>query len=346
MYKVGVFFGKMIPPHRGHLNQIINAATQCERLYVVVSDNRNTTEALCKEAGIKVITAQMRMQWLCQELQDIDHVKVLLLDETDIPVYPNGWEEWTQLMIDVVPEQIDAFFCGEKEYKDNLPKYIGADVILFDFMRSRYHISATEIRNNPLKHWDYIIGPARPHFAKKVLIVGTESCGKTTLTKYLAKMYHTTWSEEVGRYYAKDYLGGNESIFTDVDFGRIAHLQYEQDYRALRNANKVCFFDTDATITQYYSKLYMGHSNPLVEQYVDHTKYDLILFLTPDVEWVNDGQRLNGNQEKRVELNSKLLEMYRLRGFEDKIVFISGDYQERLTKAIAEVDKMMSIDTL
>ena len=45
----------------------------------------------------------------------------------------------------------------------------------------------------------------------------------------------------------------------------MTHLQVEQDYDAMRNANKICFFDTDATATQYYSRLYMGHENKIVE---------------------------------------------------------------------------------
>lgn len=339
MYKTGVFFGKLIPPHRGHLMQIIYAATKCEKLYVVVSDNKKRTERICKEAGIDTITAEMRVQWLCQELQDLEHVNVVILDETNIPEYPNGWTQWTDLMRDLIPTQIDAFFCGEQVYKDNLPKYFPkAEVVLFDPSRTKYPISATEIRKNPTKNWDYIIGPARPHFTKKVLIVGTESCGKTTLTKYLAKMYHTSWSEEVGRYYAQKYLGGNETIFTPQDFGRIAHLQYEQDYHALRTANKICFFDTDATVTQYYSTLYMGSENSLVEMYIDSNRYDLVLFLTPDVKWVDDGQRLNGDDEKRWELHEKLKNMFISRGFGDKIVEIKGDYLERLQNSLAAIE--------
>ena len=137
------------------------------------------------------------------------------------------------------------------------------------------------VRNNPLECWDYIIGAARPFFAKKVLIAGTESCGKTTLTKKLAKIYHTSWSEEIGRYYSEKYLGGDEDSFSLNDFKRIAALQYESDMDALHNANRVCFFDTDATITQYYCEMYLKDKNPAIEEYIDPSRYDLILFLTP-----------------------------------------------------------------
>lgn len=329
--KVGVYFGKLLPPHRGHLNAIINAATLCKKLYVVVSDNIITTEKICKEAGIPTITYQLRLQWLSQELVDMPHIEVVHLDETGIPEPPLGWDQWVERLQDVVGEEINTFFCGEVEYVGKLRKYFpNAKVNLFDPSRSKYHISATEIRNNPIKHWDYILGPARPFFTTKILIAGTESCGKTTLTKGLAKIYYTSWSEEVGRYYAQQYLGGNESIFTDEDFGRIANLQLEQDYKALRTANKICFFDTDAVITQYYSDLYMGHQNKIVEACINPDKFDVVFLLTPDVEWIDDGQRLNGEQSQREVLHNKLKSMYINRGFENKIVEVSGDYNTRL----------------
>ena len=343
MYQTGVYFGRFCPPHRGHLYQMIVASTKCEKLIVVISDNKHQTEQLCREAGLPTITYQLRKQWIGQQLQDMDHIQVRVLDETDIPEYPDGWEEWSQRMRQVVPEKIDAFFVGDQEMDQPLHQYFPeAAIDLFDPARSRYPISATEIRADILNNWHYILGPARPFFAKKVLIAGTESCGKTTLTKCLAKLYNTSWSEEVGRYYAKEFLGNDETIYTDEDFSRIAHLQYEQDYHALRACNKVCFFDTDATYTDYFSELYMGHRNELVQKYIDHTRYDRLIYLLPDVKWVADGQRLNGDQRKRLELNDRLLNMYREHGFGDKIVIVGGDYNQRLTQAIQLVDELLT----
>ena len=342
MYKTGAYFGRFLPPHRGHLYQMIQASTQCEKLIVVISDNATQTREICQRAGIPEISYRLRKQWISQQVQDIDHISVRVLDETDIPVYPHGWESWSSRMREVVGEPIDAFFVGDLEYSDTLATFFPeSKVVLFDPSRSRYPISATDIRSDILGNWHYILGAARPFFAKKVLIAGTESCGKTTLTKCLAKLYNTSWSEEVGRFYAAAYLGNDETIYTDEDFSRIAHLQYEQDYTALRGANKVCFFDTDATYTDYFSELYMGHTNKLVEEYIDASRYDLLLFLWPDVKWVADGQRLNGDEERRKMLNERLIKMYRRYGFGDKMVIVSGDYSERLTTAIELVDKLL-----
>ena len=343
MYQTGVYFGRFLPPHRGHLYQIIEASTKSQNLIVVISDNAEQTRALCEADGLPDISYRLRKQWFSQQVQDMPHIQVRVLDESDIPLYPEGWQEWSKRMREVVCAPIDAFFVGDLSYSETLASYFPeAKVELFDPSRTRYPISATEIRKNILGNWHYILGAARPFFAKKVLIAGTESCGKTTLTKCLAKLYNTSWSEEVGRYYARDYLGNDETIYTDEDFGRIAHIQYEQDYHALRSANKVCFFDTDATYTDYFSELYMGHRNELVEKYIDHTRYDRLFYLLPDVRWVADGQRLNGDEDRRRILNDRLLQMYRDYGFGDKITIISGDYNARLHKAIQLVDDLLT----
>jgi HTH-type transcriptional repressor of NAD biosynthesis genes len=341
MYKTGVFVGKFLPPHRGHLSQIINSATQCETLYVVVCENNSLTERLCRQANIRVMDANLRVKWLSQELQGFNHIKIVMLDESDIPEYPNGWEEWSEKLKVVVGKKIDAIFCGDKEYEKGYNIFFPhSEFKLFDYKRERYPVSATNIRNEPFKYWEYILGSARQFFAKKVLITGTESCGKTTATKYLAKIFYTSWSEEVGRCYANKYLGGNESVYTEEDFGRIAYMQYETDMDALRKANKIVFYDTDAVVTQYYAELYLGKKVSMVEKFIDPTRYDAVLIFAPTVPWVDDGMRFNGEQSRREELNEKLCKMYRDYDFFNTTV-IYGNYNQRLETCIAIANKLI-----
>ena len=198
-----------------------------------------------------------------------------------------------------------------------------------------------------MKNWDYIVGSARPFFAKKVLITGTESCGKSTLTKKLAKIFYTSWSEELGRYYAERYLGGDESAFTHEDFERIAYLQYEQDQEALSHANRICFFDTDAVVTDFYRQIYLPNApfkhDCKVKDFFAPERYDLVLFLTPEVKWVDDGTRFLGDQKTREGLAHKLYNMYLDAGFkEEQIIQVEGgDYSGRLTRAIEESQRLL-----
>lgn len=328
MYKVGVFPGKFLPPHRGHLNAILRASTKCEKLYVVVSQGEDSLDK-CDEVGLPRITVEMSARWLSTEFADLDHIQVLMLREDNIPAYPKGWELWSEALHELIPEFIDVIFGGEPDYDIGYTKYFPETVYeLYDTGRSEYPISATEIRKNPLQYWDYIIGSARPFFSKKILIAGTESCGKTTLTKMLAKRFNTSWAREEGRYYSTKYMGGNEDVFTLDDFFNITWEQRQIEDHAFKTANKIAFCDTDAVVTQYYAKLYLGKEDPRIESFIDPSRYDLVVLMKPDVKWVADGFRFVSEDEERLRLHEVLKQMYIDRGFKN-IIEVGGTYEER-----------------
>jgi HTH-type transcriptional repressor of NAD biosynthesis genes len=334
----GLFFGKFLPLHRGHITSILKAYTMCDKLYVCLSIREDDAK-LYHDAYGRYIDPKIRIKWLKQELQNMENIKVVTVNESTLPPYPDGFADWASLVKLSVGEPIDIIFTGEPDYIPGLNKYFpGSKCELIDPSRSQWNVSGTVIRQNPIKYWDYIVGSARPFFAIKILVTGTESCGKTTLVKMLAKIYHTSWSEEIGRFYAANYLGGDEQIFTDEDFLRIAHLQYENDFQALRSANKTCFIDTDAVVTNYYSELYLGKTNPKVATYIDPSRYDIIFLMKPDVEWVDDGQRLN--PVKRIELHHRLEYLYSQYGFKN-IIEIGGSYSERLQTAMKHVNGIL-----
>jgi len=342
MYKVGVFPGKFMPPHRGHLNSIINAATKSKLLYVVVSDHQELTGRLCDEEGLKIMDLKTRAKWLSVELQGFDHIKVVMLDETWVQEYPYEWTKWSNRLKELIPEEFDVIFGGEIEYKEQYTKnFPNVKYEIFDYNRKKYPISAAEIRKAPYENWDYILGSARPFFTKKILISGTESCMKTTISKYLAKIYHTSWTEEVGRYYSDKYLGGNEDVYTVEDFEKIAYLQRELEYNALKTANKVTFFDTGALVTQFYLDMFLNTKSDLVDKFIDPNRYDLVLLFKPDVEWVDDGFRRSSGTKVRENLHTKLKNMYIEYGYGSKIIEISGNYNERLNQATTIVDNLL-----
>jgi HTH-type transcriptional repressor of NAD biosynthesis genes len=343
MYKIGVVPGKFTPPHLGHLKSIIIAATRCEKLYVVVSDNPKLTKKLCEENHLPLMDGKMRTKWLSQELQCFPHIKVLYLDENETPSFPEGWTAWALLLRKLIPEKIDVIFGGEKEYQIHHERvFPDIHYEIIPRKTGEEDINATQIRKNPIKYWDQIIPSARPHFAKKILITGTESCGKTTITKYLAKIYNTASAEEEGRYYSARHLGGNESVFTIRDFELIVYQQYLAEEKALTQANRVVFFDTDAGVTQFYAEMYINQTSDLIEKFVDPQRYDLVLFFKPDVKWVDDGLRWNHQADLRQQLDKKLRLMYEERGFNTKIVNIEGNYEQRLIKCCQVVENLLN----
>lgn len=339
--KVGVFPGKFIPPHRGHLTAILRAHALCDKLYVVVCD-RKEYDALTVDG--KSIPAKLRKMWFMKELQNLEGIEVVIADENTIPTDPDGWPFWYNLLKRTIPEPFHIIFGNEMSYKDLHDKYIPKEIEykLVDYNRAVWNISGTSLREDIFKHWDYLLGASRPFFAKKVLISGPESSGKSTLTQKLAKIFYTSWSEEVGRYYSERYLGKDETAFSVKDFERIAYLQHENDMDALNKANRVCFFDTDAVVTQFFSEVYLGEESPGVNAFIDPDKYDLVIMLTPEVTWVDDGLRFLSDNRVRWDAFTNLDDRYRKAGFEDKMIHVSGtDYHDRLSQCIDAVNKLI-----
>ncbi len=343
--KTGIFPGKFLPPHRGHLTAILRAHALCDKLYVVISERPQEDGELCRSAGIPYISGQLRQRWLSQELQGLG-IEILLLDESNIPPFPDGWEQYASLLCNAIEEPFEVIFGGEESYREGHCRYFpDVEYQVLDPQRTQWPISGTEIRTAPYQHWDYIAGSARPFFARKVLITGPESCGKTTLTRKLAKVYCTSWSEELGRDYQDDVVAGNGDLFNLEDFNRIAHLQYEQDLKAQRTANKVCFFDTDAVVTAFFSQVFMGEVASRVESFIDPDKYDLIIALKPTVPWVSDGMRELGDPAVRQLSFEQLMALYQHYGFESSkfLIIDSPDYYQRLESCIAAVDSLLSL---
>jgi len=341
---VGVFPGKFLPPHRGHLTGILRAHALCDELIVVVCERFIEDGKLCLDAGLPYMSGKLRQRWLSRELSGMN-IRVLLLDESSANPFPDGWPIFADLVRKLVVKPFGIIFGGETEYRDGHAKnFPGVEYIVLDPSRSKWNISATEIRSNPYKNWDFIVGAARPFFAKRVLITGTESCGKTTLVKKLAKVFYTSWSEEAGRTYQERFIGNEGSTFTLEDFNRIAHLQYEQDQSALETSNRVCFFDTDAVVTRFFSDFFMGEIADRVDGFIDPSKYDLVIALKPTVKWVDDGMRDTGEQGVR-DLNfEQLMFTYSKFGFDVSqfVVIDSPDYYERLEISIKAIEDILS----
>jgi HTH-type transcriptional repressor of NAD biosynthesis genes len=114
----------------------------------------------------------------------------------------------------------------------------------------------------------------------------------------------------------------------------------------LEYANKVLFIDTDSLITLYYYKLDFGIKNKedkvfeSISEGISYlNKYDLYIFLEPDVKCVQDGSRTYGDQNIREENNKILKELLKKNNI--KYVSINGDYQNRYKKSIELVNKLI-----
>ncbi|KQL48512.1 nicotinate-nucleotide adenylyltransferase [Brevibacillus choshinensis] len=340
MGTVGFIGGKFLPLHQGHVYAITQAACYCDELYVILSYSQIRDRKLCEAAEIQEMPYEVRLRWLSGMAKDMENVHVLAVEDAADSDESYDWAAGAANIRRKIGKPIDYVFSSETAYEPIFHQlYPEAKHIIIDADRSQVPISATRIREEGVfAHWEQIPTIVRPTFVKKVVVVGTESCGKSTLIRYLAKVYNTVFVEEYGRTVCEE-VGGCETILTEEYYPYIAYGHKMKEYEAIKQANKLLFIDTEAIVTQFYSELYTGRTFPVLDQVAREQQYDLWLFLEPDVPWVDDGLRVHGESDVRRENNERLQQMLDERNI--SYVKIGGSYQERLQQAMYHVDALL-----
>lgn len=335
MRKVGMYGGSFNPLHLGHVNDIIRASSYVEELYLILSVTDDSKE----------IDHRIRFMWLKNLTKDIPNVTVLEIFDQSTSKDVYDWKTGRDDILNAVNKQIDVVFCGDDYKGTNKFEILYPNSEVYYFDRSEVNISSTEIRKNPYKYFEYLPDIVKPYYTKKVIVVGTESCGKSTLVRNLSKAYNTTYVEEVGRDICDD-AGGIDNMLP-AHYEEIIYKHKMKENEMFKKANKVLFIDTEALITLYYYKLQFGETNEYKEEFEklatatsNLNKYDLWIYLEPDVKWVQDGTRTYGNDEIRKENNNILKGI--LNDLNIKYVCISGDYQERYITSKEYIDQIIN----
>lgn len=337
MKTIGFYGGKFLPLHQGHVYSIVKASTMVDQLYVVLSHSEKRDKKLCEDTDFPYIPSGIRLRWLSQITKDMGNVKVIEVEDEQGDV-DYDWKEGSIKIKEAIGKKIDFVFSSEQSYETIFNElYPKAAHVIIDAKRELYPISATEIRQKGVYHyWDYIPQIVKPYFVKKVVVLGTESCGKSTLVRNLALLFNTNYVEEYGRTYCEQ-LGGCDGIMVEEDYPLIAYGHKLKEYEAIEKANKIVFIDTEAVVTQFYSELYNHKHQMVLNEMAQLQKYDLCLYLEPDVKWVDDGLRVHGTSNDREKNNLRLKELLKLNGV--KYVSIGGNYKQRLEHAVQLINE-------
>ena len=241
-----------------------------------------------------------------------------------------------------IGKPIDYVFSSETLYNEHFQKfYPNSRHVVVDDTRKTVTTSATELRRHLYDNWDRLPACVKSYFTKKVAVVGAESSGKTTLVKKLAKFYNTEFVHEVGRDYCEKY---KNNLTADM-FDRIGMEHYMLQSKKSENSNRLLLVDSDAVVTQYYLNMYFaGQKSPLLEEIIKLQNYDLVLYLEPDVAWVDDGLRFAGNKEVRIKNDILLKKMYADRGIQ--CVNINGSYADRFMKSKKLIDDLFKTNPM
>jgi HTH-type transcriptional repressor of NAD biosynthesis genes len=337
-----MYGGSFDPLHLGHIHDIIKAASMCEELYVMIS--------WCE--GRESTSKELRYRWILNSCKHLPNVKIIMVEDKAVSKEEYNtdsyWEKSAQDIKNAIGKPIDIVFCGDDYLGTNrFESLYCPDSVVHYFPRKEVPISSTEIREWAMKHWDYIPPVCKPYYAQKVLIVGGESTGKSTLCQNLALAYNTNWVAEVGRDTC-DYAGGEDLMIADDLYENLLRQQINV-MDAIKQSNRLCFVDTDALTTLFYAKFLLGtgeeyeHCESIAREINHLNDWDLVLFLEPTVEFVQDGTRnekIAADREKYSKAIKDLFDKYYV-----PYECISGDYLERFTKAKEIISEKLHVNT-
>ena len=160
--------GKFLPPHVGHALLIDHALTLADVVHVFVNDRPTYA-----------IPAEVRAAWVQQAFPATRvHVANDPWGDNDSA----GQAANIQRILGFVPDII----VTSEDWADPVCDVLGSRHVRVDPERVALPISATMLREDPVKHWDMLLPQAKAGLCHRVVLVGSESTGKTTLAQALA----------------------------------------------------------------------------------------------------------------------------------------------------------------
>ncbi|MGW4467780.1 AAA family ATPase [Micromonospora sp. NPDC004704] len=294
----GLVVGKFYPPHAGHHHLIATAAAACDRVTVVVAPS-----------SVESIPLDLRLDWLREVHASTPWVWFVgVVDDHPVDYAdPLAWDAHCAVFRAALDGPVDAVFSSER-YGDELARRFSATHVCVDQARSTIGVSGTEVRADPVSQWWHLAPPVRAWFTRRVVVVGAESTGTTTMARALAEALRgdggvwaqTRWVPEFGRELTQRKLTAlrrtnpGASVF-DVtwsreDFVEVAETQNRAEDDAARSGGPILVCDTDAVATAVWEERYLG--SPSVATLAAARRPDLYLLTDHEgVPFEDDGLR-------------------------------------------------------
>ncbi|MEJ7769073.1 MAG: ATP-binding protein [Chitinophagaceae bacterium] len=171
---------------------------------------------------------------------------------------------------------------------------------------------------------------------KKIVILGPESTGKSTLCTQLAMHYQTSWVPE----FARQYLLDNGMNYTYDDLLIIAKGQVasEDEMTRHKQVNELLFLDTDMYVMKVWCEYVFKKCHAWILEQISRRKYDMYLLCNVDLPWVKDELREYPDLKHRL----ALYEIYKniLNHQHVPWAEISGSYETRLHMATNAINQL------
>lgn len=318
-------FGKFMPFHKGHEAMINFALSTCDFLTVLIC---------CSDQ--EPLPAVIRQSWLEDTFGHLPQIDIRTY-EYDEQLLPNT-SETSATVSAVWAEQFKGLFpdynivVTSEPYGDLVAQFMGIRHIPFNPERNLHPVSATSVRTDLFNNWAHLPNSVKTSLVMKVVLLGTESTGKTTLTGKLAAHFKSGAVMEAGRDIVAD---SNDFGLNDLYLIATAHAAGIR--RMAVGDHPLLIIDTDIHITLSYGEYAFGETLHIDEATYEANKADLYLYLNNDVPYVQDGTRLSEAERNLLDLSHRrTLDKYQLH-YEE----ITGNWEQRFEKSVILVEQLL-----
>ncbi|MBS1781458.1 MAG: ATP-binding protein [Bacteroidetes bacterium] len=169
---------------------------------------------------------------------------------------------------------------------------------------------------------------------KKIVIIGPESTGKSTLSNMLATSLKSIFVPE----FARTYLEQLPHQYAEQDLITIAQGQLQSEDSMLLQANQYLICDTDLYVIKVWSEHKYNRCDSWILQQIAKRKYDLYLLTDIDIPWQDDPLREHPDAAMR---------LYFFAQYQDIVVnsgvpfyTVQGSPEERLNAALLAIHQI------
>lgn len=319
-------FGKFLPFHKGHEAMINFALTKCDFLTILVccSDKERIPDTLRKAWIEKTFGKEKNI-----EIRTFNYL------ESELPNTSASSESVSKVWADVFKRQLPdhSLLITSEEYGNYVAEFMNIQHIAFDIPKNLFPVSGTAIRNDIFNNWQYVPDSVKPDLLLKVVILGTECTGKTTLTEKLAKYFKCSFVYEAGR----DIIA-NSNTFTFDDLYLVATEHAKRIEKSILADSPLVIIDTDIHTTKSYSLFTFEKELEISTDIYNSNKAYLYLYLNNDVEYLQDGTRLIEEERNLLDLSHRQV----LKDHNIEFTEITGDWDKRFIKAVEHINKLIT----
>jgi NadR type nicotinamide-nucleotide adenylyltransferase len=201
-------------------------------------------------------------------------------------------------------------------------------------------ISGTAVRADTLGNLEFLDPHVRAYFVKRVVVLGAESTGKSTLCVDLAAHYGVPHLAEFGRRYTEAQPEPTRYRWDAEDMRTIAATQMRFEDDMARWVGPLLLCDTNAFTTQLFCEAYLGKPDPVVGQIADERRYALTILCDVETPFAQDSTLMRRDGEIRHEFDRRYRE--RLEATGEPWIRVSGTRAQRLAQAVAAIDAMLA----